>query len=258
MFTGSFSGIPSPTHKTDEVISMSMIRTTTTVDTVEIPTQAPQPTLAELLADIGVLKHQQHATLPCPAEKIKGGPPLSLAEANAVVHEAASTREALATLAADPTLTIPLPETTFSRARLERLAATDDKAGAVHLAKTLIRGRQERIQSSVLQLASEACQELGFTAKCIAGEDGIVLARSQDGKRTVSIEAAKTATGGVRLHFDADGFHGGSCAHALNALEERLRAKGVRFAVQSQRHKDRRPAFDGRRLAQAAQTQIRA
>ncbi len=252
---------------------MSEIRETTTIDEVEVAPSAPLISLGELLAGIGFLAY--HGTRlavkgTCLAGSLayKGGRALAseIASARAgrlavsgiapLVSSSDNAREALRALATTNGFEIPKAESERLKARIESLVSTNDKLGITSLATELIRSRQERLKTSLLTLTAEACGEIGFSGQALRVEHGVLVAKSADGRRTITVAVDKTKEGDVKLHFDADGFHGGACIEALDALQTRLAAKGVHFRLETRKRKDGRPAFDGRRIPQAAQASI--
>lgn len=173
-----------------------------------------------------------------------------------MVNSADNAREALNALAASDGFAIPKSESEKWKARIESLVAANDKVGITALATELTRSRQERLKTSLFTLAAEACGEIGFSGQALRAENGILVAKSADGRRKITVAVDKTKEGDVKLHFDADGFHGGACIEALDALQARLTAKGVRFRLEARKRKDGRPAFDGRRLPMSTQAHI--
>lgn len=244
---------------------MSEIRETTTIDDVEVAPSEPIITLGELLAGVGYLAYQGTKFVVKGAViggllAYKGGRVLatelreprrnrlSLSEIAPLVDSSKSLHEALASLANASGFEIPKCDAEKWKARIVNLVATDSKLGVAAMAKELTYARQERLKMSVLKLTEEACAEIGFTTAPHRAEHGILVAKSTDGRRKITVAVDKTKEGDVKLHFDADGFHGGACIEALDALQNRLEAKGVRFTLDTRRRKDDRPAFDGRRI----------
>lgn len=249
---------------------MSEIRKTNTVKEVDAPASEPLISLADLLAGVGWLAFQGtklavkatvgaykgvRAVSKSVREARQAG--LSLGEIATLISEAQDVRQAVVDLATHAGLKIPKAQADQWKAQVEKLVASNDRTGTLTLAKELITAHQDRLQTTVLTLAADTCQEIGFKAVIVRVGNGLLIAKSEDGKRTLAIEAEKAREGGIRLHFDADGFHGGTCAQALDALERGLRARGVRFDVQDRRRKDRRPAYDGRKLPQVIHARIR-
>lgn len=246
---------------------MSEIRETTTIDDVEVALSEPVITLGELLAGVGYLAYQGTKFVVKGAViggvlAYKGGRALanelrepgrnrlSLSEISPLVDSSASVPEALASLANARGFEIPKCDAEKWKARIGSLVATDSKLGVAAMAKELTYARQERLKMSVLKLTKKACEEIGFITAPNVADHGILVAKSTDGRRTITVAVDKAKEGDVKLHFDADGFHGGTCIEALDALQNKLAAKGVRFTLDSRRRKDGQPAFDGRRLPQ--------
>lgn len=253
---------------------MSEIRKTTTIEKVDAPAPEPLITLGDILAGVGwlafqgtklavkgavagsVLAYQGARAISKTVQDARHAR-LSIGEIAPLVSEAQDASRAVASLATHAGLEIPQAQAEQWKTRIEKLVASNDKPGALKLARELIGARQDRLQTTVLKLAADTCKELGFKAVPLRSEHGLLVAKSDDEKRTLSIEVQKTKDGEIRLHFDADGFHGGTCIQTLNAFENGLRARGVRFAVSERHRKDRRPVFDGRRLPQAIRARIR-
>jgi hypothetical protein len=252
---------------------MSEIRETTTIDDLEVAPSEPLISLGELLAGVGFLAYQTTRLAVKGAWftgklAYQGGRALAneIATARAnrlavsqiapLVNSAGNTRQALNALAAADGFEIPKLEAEKLKTRIESLVAANDKQGITALATELTRSRQERLRTSLLKLTAEACGEIGFSAQALRAEHGVLVAKSADGRRKITVAVDKTKEGDVKLHFDADGFHGGACIEALDALQARLTAKGVRFRLESRKRKDGRPAFDGRRLPLPTQAHI--
>ena len=252
---------------------MSEIRETTTIDDVQVAPSEPLISLGELLAGIGFLAY--HGTRlavkgACLAGSLayKGGRVLAseitsararriaVSELAPLVSSSDNAREALHALATSDGFEIPKAESEKFKARIESLVSANDKLGITALATELTRSRQERLKMSLIKLTAEACGEIGFSGQTLRVDHGVVVAKSADGRRTITVTVDKAKDGDVKLHFDADGFHGGACIEALDALQARLATKGVRFRLESRMRKDGRPAFDGRRIPQATQARI--
>lgn len=252
---------------------MSEIRDTTTIDDVNVAPSEPLISLSDLLAGVGFLAY--HGTGfavkgACLAASLayKSGRALAntIATARAnrlavsqiapLVNSSHNAREALSTLAKADGFELPKAEIEKWKARIETLVAKNDKCGITALATELTRSRQERLKTSLLTLAAEACGEIGFSGQALRAEHGMLVAKSADGRRKITVAVDKTKEGDVKLHFDADGFHGGACIEALDALQARLQAKGVHFRLEARKRKDGRPAFDGRRLPLSTQAHV--
>jgi hypothetical protein len=240
---------------------MSEIRKTTTIQQVEAPPPEPMISLAEVLAGIGWLAING-TILACKGSVLayKGirAASQSIREARetcAVAGEIAqpvrdfgAVQETIVNLAADQRLEIPRRQAEQLRLRLEKLAASNNKTGALALASELLASRQDRLQQTVLKLTAESCREIGLTNVNISSATGLVIAKSADGQRTFTVDVEKTRDGGVRMHRDSDGFHGGTCAPVHDAFDQAMRSKGVRFNTQERRRKHPRGAYDGGRL----------
>ena len=252
---------------------MSEIRETTTIDDIAVAPSEPLISLGDLLAGIGYLAYQGtklavKGAFVAGSLAYKGGRALAseIAKARAerlavseiapLVNSSGDAREALRALSTADGFEIPRVESEKWKARIETLVAKNDKLGITALATELTRSRQERLKTSLLKLTAEACGEIGFSGQTLRAEHGALVAKSADGRRTITVAVDKAKDGDVKLHFDADGFYGGACIEALDALQAGLDAKGVRFRLESRIRKDGRPAFDGRRLPQTLQARI--
>ncbi len=252
---------------------MSEIRETTTIDDIEVAPSEPLISLGDLLAGIGFLAY--HGTrLAVKGAFVTGslaykggralaseiaktrGERLAVSEIAPLVNSSGDAREALRALFTKNGFEIPKGESEKWKARIETLVGKNDKLGITALATELSRSRQERLKTSLLKLTAEACGEIGFSGQTLRAEHGVLVAKSADGRRTITVAVDKTKEGEVKLNFDAHGFHGGACIEALDALQTSLATKGVHFRLETRKRKDGRPAFDGRRLPQLAQARI--
>lgn len=252
---------------------MSEIRDTTTIDEVNVAPAEPLISLGDLLAGVGFLAYHGTrlvvkgtclgATLAYKGSRALANEIMNARQGRLAVSEIAplvtssdNAREALRALAASNSFEIPKAESERLKARIESLVSANDKLGITALATELIRSRQERLKTSLLTLTAEACGEIGFSSLALRIEDGVLVTKSADGRRTITVAVDKTKEGDVKLHFDADGFHGGACIEALDALHARLTAKGIHFRLETRKRKDLRPAFYGGRIPRSAQASI--
>lgn len=247
---------------------MSEILETTTIEDVEAPPPEPLISLTDLLAGVGWLAYQGTklavgATVAGAVLAYKGASAtasaineirrnrLSCQETDSLVADAPDARAAMARLVSASHLDLPEREAELWKAKAERLVAANDKVGVASLARELVMARQDRLQTSLLSLAADSCREIGFTEVALMPANGILVAKNGSGKQRIQIEVAKAKEGEIRLHFDADGFHAGTCVATLDRLMERLRARGVRFGVDGRRRKRQRPVSDGLRIRNA-------
>ena len=211
---------PRPTHHPPS--TMSEIRDTTTIDHVEVTPSEPTITLGELLAGVGYLAYQGTKFVVKGAViggvlAYKGGRALanelreprrdrlSLSEIPSLVESSTSVRDALASLAYAGSFKIPKCDAEKWKARIVSLVATDSKPGVVAMGKDLTYARQERLKMSVLKLTEKACEEIGFITASNSTNHGILVTKSMDGRRTITVAVDKGKEGDVKIHFDADG-----------------------------------------------------
>jgi hypothetical protein len=234
---------------------MSEIRQTTTVEMLDVPPPEPVITLRELLAGVDWLATKDSAkTL-----NLRTAPPTAaLPFTSSLLPNRHRPNEVLSKITAISALEVPQRNGAALLNQIEKLVLSNDATGIEALGRALNLGCQNRQQDALLKLVSKSCGEIGFHGVPIPNRNNIVFARSADGARTLTIEVDKTKKGGLELHMDADGFHGGACVETLDRLEKILHKRGVRFTSKDQRRKDRCPAFDGRRLAARGQTRVRA
>lgn len=237
---------------------MSEIRRTTSIEIEEPPATERGLSLADLLAGAGWLAyegtklaakgtiagmklaaHAIHAANGCHES------PLSLSKAKLIIQGAPDAASAMRSLAAQPGLEIPVAESQRWTQSLKALSSNGGKGDLLKLTEGIIRGRQDRLQAKTGALVAEACQAIGFAPKQLNGSPGLVTAAGI-GTRKITVEVAKDRDGGLRMHLDAHGFHGGECIRALDALQAELSRRGVSFRVDSRRRKDRSPAIEGR------------
>jgi hypothetical protein len=251
---------------------MSEILHTERVEAVEVPSAEPLISLSDVLTGLGWLAFQgtklavmtavgggvlAYRGVRAAVNTIQEAKRLSLPEIERTITQAPDAKAALQRLASSPGISLPQGDAAALEARVQKLVAADDKLGVASLAREIVRGHQDRLQTTLLTLTVESCREIGFDAVTLRADHGILIAKNPNGRSSITIEVEKAKDGDVRLHFDADGFHGGACVEALDALRARLAAKGVRFHVGSRRRKDQRPAFDGRRIARPVQVRAR-
>lgn len=237
---------------------MSEIRRTTSIEIEEPPTSERGLSLADLLAGAGWLAYEGTklaakgtiAGMKLAAHAMHAAneghhSPLTLSRAKQIIQSAPDAAAALTSLAAQPGLEIPVAESQRWKQTLAALSSTSGKGDVLKLTEGIIRGRQERLQAKTGKLVAEACQAIGFAPKQLNGSPGLVTAAGI-GTRKITVEVAKERDGGLRMHLDAHGFHGGECIRALDALQSELARRGISFRVDSRRRKDRAPAIEGR------------
>jgi hypothetical protein len=219
---------------------MSEIRTTTTIEPLDLPSVEPIFSLATVLRTGGAA-----SCVTADTANVVIGPHLPLALMEKMVMESGSARVAAAKLAQIGGLEVSQRQSVAIRSRVEALVAADDRPGIVRLARELVAGRQTRLQSQLTTLVAASCRAVGFTS-CVAGPGRGLLSATKPGTRQIlSVEVAPTKDGRVQLHLDADGFEGGACVLALDALESELRRRGVHCRLQSRRRKPSRPVSLG-------------
>lgn len=248
---------------------MSEIRKTNTIRRVEAPPREPIITLADVLSAVGwlavngtilavkggVLACKEIRALSNSVRENRQGY-LSTDDATRVVSQSADAQQAIAILSHYPNIEIPKARAELFRARLEKLAVTNDKAGTLTLARELLTARQDRLQTTLLTLAAETCREIGhltgLTQVSALPGAGLVIAKSPDGRRTFTVNVEKTHDGGVQIHRDSDGFHGGSCVSAVHEPFDRvMRKKGAKCDSAERRRKHRRPVVQRDRVRQS-------
>ena len=244
---------------------MSEIRYTEPVEAIEVPPSEPLISLSDILMGVGWLAYQgtkiavkgavagsilAYKGVRAVTKAIQVSRPLLLRQVDDVVAQANSAKEALTHLAAAPGFEIPQAEAEQWKSRAEALATANDKLGVAAMAREIVRTRQDRLQTTLLTLATESCREIGFNAVTLRANHGSLVAKSADGRQKITVEVDQAKDGDLKLHFDAHGFHGGACIQALDALHKRMAAKGVRFRVGSRKRKEQGPVFDGTRTSQ--------
>lgn len=236
---------------------MSEIRRTTSIEIEESPSSERGLSLADLLVGAGWLAYQgtrlaakgaiagvklaAHAMQTSRGHADKA---LTISGARQIIERSPDAAAALRDLAARPGMEIPVEDSPRWRQALASLSPTSNKGEVMKLAEGMIRLRQDRLQATTSMLVAEACTAIGFAPKPLNGSPGLVTATGA-GTRRITVELAKDRDGGLRMHLDAHGFHGGECIRALDALQRELAKHGVSFHVDSRQRKDRAPAIDG-------------
>ena len=236
---------------------MSQIRKTTTIEKIEVPPREPLISLEEVLTAAGwiafqVTKLAVKTTIVGTKLAYRGGKalasaiqesrrPATFSEVTRLVASAGSAREAVTSLAASSALEVPQEKSLALAARLETLVARNDKSGVEAVARELLTGRQNRLQAQLLPIVAESCRAIGFVPTGLDTQYGIIAANREGTRQAVNIEVAKAKDGGVQIHFDAEGFADGACVQTLDALQEELRKRGVRYALHESRRKPNRP-----------------
>jgi hypothetical protein len=238
---------------------MSETLTTTTIDRIEAPQREPSISLADVLAGIGMLAF--HGTrlavkgtilgTRLAYKGIKAGADVVKAhrlrndEIERLAMSSASAGEALKNLASTSGFEVLAQNAGVLRSRIQTLVANNDRLGVASLARELRSVSQQRLQANLKQLTSEACRKIGFEAVTLRAHSGILTARSNQAPGRLDIQFVNDDQGGVKLHIDAEGFHGGACVARIDALLDHLSQAGVRFGVVHRQRNDRSPAFDG-------------
>jgi hypothetical protein len=233
---------------------MSEIRQTTSIEMMNVPAPEPTISLRELLIGLNWLQ-----TANSPAEALRAPAPglqPTLTSTCSVLSNEHGVGSALAEVNALAGLEVPKSAAGALQNRIGKLAVRNDSKGLEKLRYELIQEHQQRQQTALQKLVSDACNEIGFAVDPQMSRYGIVIGRS--GGRTLTVEVARSKSGDLRLHMDADGFHGSACVESLNRLEQSLARRGIRFKSPNRQRKDRRPAFDGRRMCIGNQARPRA
>jgi len=249
---------------TNHTTTMSEIRTTTTIEDIDIPPREPLISLSDVLAAGGWVAFQTlklAATTAVVGSQlvIRGGIALSgairehrrhatFSDVDGIAKKSASAREAVESLAAFSTLQVPSKEANALSAKLQSLVANNDRAGISAVAKQLVEARQERLQAQLVPLVTASLKAIGFTQVEVSSVAGLVSALRDGTRQSLSIDVAKSKDGSIQLHLDADGFEGGECVVALDALQTELRNRGVHCDLQERRRKQHRPVVDRGRL----------
>lgn len=240
---------------------MSEIRKTNTIRQIEVPSPEPMVTLAEVLAGVGWLAVQGTIVaikgIRAIANSIRENREVHLSpdDAAKIVGQSGDARQAIATLANYADLELPKARAALLTTHLEKLATANDKVGTLTLAHQLLAARQDRLHATLLTLAAESCREIGhltgLTQVIELPSAGLVIAKSPDGRRLFTVNVEKTHDGGVQIHRDSDGFHGGSCVSAVHEPFDRvMRKKGAKCDSAERRHKQRRPVGHRGRMGQ--------
>lgn len=235
---------------------MSEIRTTRTITHIEAPPPEPVVSLAELLRQAGGLTSNRTAadilvassTPALPAQSEATAATMTIQKAQELVEKSRSARHALAALASTMNLEIPKRASTALLERIQKCVSLDSRSAVTALAHDLMRNRQNQMQRTLYRLAREGCAAIGFETVSTPEAAGLLITRSKNGNQKIAVDVEKTADGGVRMHFDGDGFHGSACVEALNGLEQWLREHGVRCESAESVPKRRGGVWDARRV----------
>jgi hypothetical protein len=244
---------------------MSEIRRSQPLKAIEVPQSEPLIRLSVILAGVGWLTYQTaklavkgaaagsilaYKGTRALTNAIQESHALSLSQVDEVVAKSQTAGEALVTLSTTPGFDLPKAQAEVWKARIEKLAVTNDKLGVATMAREIVRTNQDRLQATLLTIASKSFQEIGFTPTPFRVEHGAIVGKGRDGRQSITVSVDKAKDGSVQLHFDAEGFHGGACIQALDALQRKMEADGVRFRISTRKRKEERPVFDGRRQSQ--------
>jgi hypothetical protein len=248
---------------------MSVVRTTNTIEEIDLPSNN-RNTLLDLLTSVAGVTVQgmtalgraasdaygqmQIAAQPLPSASSPALRPPSLQAARAMVQVSPDARTALETLGRAASLEIPDNQAHSLANRIDELIRTNDLAGVETLAVHLIEARQERLREGLIQKVEQAAVTIGFTPKILSLATSTVVAKDSTGRLTLGVEVEKTADGFVRMHRDTDGFRGDACVKVMDAHSRALRSLGVRFTDASSRRK-RPPVILGGCKNQAKQQQ---
>jgi hypothetical protein len=250
---------------------MSETLTTTTIDRIEAPQREPCISLADVLAGISMLAF--HGTrlavkgtilgsqlaykgIKAGAEAVKANR-LRNDEIERMAMGSASAGDALKSLASTSGFELLAQEAGGFRSRIQTLVSNNDRLGVATLARELRNASQQRLQANLKQMTAEACRKIGFEAVTLRAHSGILTAQSDHAPGRLDIHFANDDKGGVKLHIDAEGFHGGACVARIDALLDQLSESGVRFGVVDRQRNDRSPAFDGRSILQSSRLHCR-
>lgn len=244
---------------------MSETIETTSIRSVSVQTHEPLVSFSDILSGIGSLVVGTVAlagkvavgvtkgaitTANFAATKIeKHMESVSLRAVERIVREKATAAEALAALTRHGALHIAQKDTELMQRRISKICTFNDKAGALTLARDLVRTQQARIHSSLIEITAESLRAIGFTPLKIDGAKGLVSGRRQGTNQVLSLEVRDDKDGGIKGFFDSDGFHGQGCRDALVALQGEMRARGAIFDVETRQTKQsQRGAGDGNRM----------
>lgn len=246
---------------------MSEIRRTTIIDEIDVPPREPLISLNEVITAVGWVAY--HGTRLAVKGAIvgsvlayRGGKALaaaakesrkrssSLSDVADVVNLSASAQNAVARLAEIPGIDLPQRQASAVSARLQSLVARNDKSGVAALARELMLAKQDRLQAQLMPLVAASCRAIGFAPKEQGSRYGSILAEKEGTRQSLAIEVTKAKDGGVEVYLDGDGFEGDACIEALDAFQAALRAHGVHCDLRDRKSKQRRPAFDQRRIGQ--------
>lgn len=246
---------------------MSEIRTTTTIEEINVPPREPLISLNEVITGIGWVAFQGarlavKGVVGSTVLAYKGGKALaavasesrrrsvSLSEVSRIVGSSATASDAVVALATTPGLELSPQHARALSAKLQSLVATNDKAGVTAVARELVLARQDRLHGQLLPIVADSCRAIGFAPSMLSAGNGLIQAAREGTRQRLAIEVSKSKDGGVQVHLDADGFEGGACVVTLDALQAELRARGVRCDLRERRRKQSRPAFDQSRIGQ--------
>lgn len=240
---------------------MSEIRTTTSVELLRENRREPYVCLAQMAVGGTALAAQTGretaavagASARSALDSVRGARNHSLRfpEVTMIAAGATTAREALVAMAAGGKLEIPRSEALAVTARLEGLVARNDVSGVVLEIRSAITARQERIQGALVPMVVAACEAVGYRPVRVDARRAVVEVRGEGGERGV-IDVAKDKTGGVKLHFDTDGFEGDECRKKLvEPVIDHLRSQGAEFSTQHRRPK-RPPVCDRGRVSRPA------
>ncbi len=249
---------------------MSEIRTTTTIEDIDVPPSEPLISLNEVITAVGWLAYQgtRLAVKGAIAGSVlayKGGKALaaaasepqkrsvSLSDVARIVDGSATARDAVIALAATPGIELTQRETRVISGRLQSLVAQNDKSGVVAVARELVLAKQDRLHAQLLPLVAESCRAIGFAPKAQGSRHGLIFAERAGTRQSLAVEVAKAKDGGVQIHLDADGFEGDACIQTLDVLQAELCARGVHCELRDRHGKQRRPAFDYPRIPEVIQ-----
>ncbi len=242
---------------------MSEIRRTTTIDRIDVPPREPLISLGDVLAAGGWLAARGLKLAASTA--VVGGkiafdgakalssvikdssPRVTFSHLEQIASASGSAREVLATLADTGVIEIAESEAPALTAKLAAIIANDDRGAALTVGRELVAARQTRLQAQLIPLVAESCRAIGFVSSEDAQRQGVVDTMKKGTRQRLNIEVAKDKNGGIQLHLDAEGFEGGACVEALDALQAELRKRGVRCELQERRKKPARPVRIGER-----------
>jgi len=241
---------------------MSEIRSTTTIEEINVPPREPLVSFADVLMSEarGTLQGASSATTTAGTGKniihhagtslLKAQGDLrrhaTFSEVDQIAATAGSAREAVTLLAAASAIEVPHRVSKALATKLTTLVTNNDKIGVAAVARDLVAARQSRLHSQLIPLVVESCRAIGFVPTGLSADLGLVAANRPGTRQCMNIDVARTKDGGVQLHLDADGFEGAACVETLNSLQSELRKRGVECDLQERRRKPSRPVRIGR------------